>query len=72
MNKAHEIYVDVLGRLKREATGVWDTNMLYQPLPPAYWKHSVERGGNVLGFERFEEQVLCCKLVTHSDNGMEF
>lgn len=72
MNKAHEIYVDVLGRLKREATGVWDTNMLYQPLPTAYWKHSVERGGNVLGFERFEDQVLCRKLATQTDIRLEF
>lgn len=64
MIKAHEIYIDVLVNLKAKTTGEWSVHVLYQPLPPAYWKHSAERGGNVLGLERFDEQVLCCKLLT--------
>lgn len=61
MTKAHEIYLDVLAGLKAKATGDWGIYVLYQPLPSAYWKDSVEKGGNVLGFERFKDQVLCRK-----------
>jgi hypothetical protein len=64
MNKAHEIYLDVVEDLKAKATGEWSFEALYQPLPPAYWKHSAELGGNVLGLERFDGQVLCCELFT--------
>ncbi|RMZ66126.1 FAD binding domain containing [Pyrenophora seminiperda CCB06] len=59
MKKAHEIYLDVLSNLKAKATGDWAIYTLYQPLPPAYWRESAARGGNVLGLERFGEQVLC-------------
>ncbi|OAL46185.1 FAD binding domain-containing protein [Pyrenochaeta sp. DS3sAY3a] len=59
MTKAHEIYKDVLANLKAKATGDWGIYVLYQPLPPAYWRNSASRGGNVLGLERFGNQVLC-------------
>ncbi len=59
MTKAHEIYKDVLANLKAKATGEWQIYVLYHPLPPAYWKDSVARGGNVLGLERFNGQTLC-------------
>ncbi|CAE7192935.1 hypothetical protein PTNB85_06346 [Pyrenophora teres f. teres] len=59
MMKAHEIYLDVLSGLKAKATGDWAIYTLFQPLPPAYWKDSAAKGGNVLGLERFGEQVLC-------------
>jgi hypothetical protein len=62
MTKAHEIYSDVLANLKAKATGDWGIYVLYQPLPPSYWSKSLERGGNVLGLERFDGQVLCCEL----------
>jgi hypothetical protein len=61
MTKAHEIYMDVLSNLKAKAKGEWQIYVLYQPLPPAYWKNSVAKGGNVLGLERFKDQALCCK-----------
>ncbi|KAF1928846.1 FAD binding domain-containing protein [Didymella exigua CBS 183.55] len=59
MTEAHEIYKDVLANLKARATGDWQIYVLYQPLPPAYWKDSAARGGNVLGLERFNGQTLC-------------
>lgn len=61
MTEAHKIYMDVLANLKEKATGEWQIYVLYQPLPPAYWKDSAARGGNVLGLERFNGQTLCCK-----------
>lgn len=61
MNEAHKIYTEVLANLKEKATGEWQIYVLYQPLPPAYWRESVARGGNVLGLERFDGQTLCCK-----------
>jgi hypothetical protein len=60
MTKAHEIYKDVLANLKAKAKGDWGIYVLYQPLPPAYWKNSAARGGNVLGLERFNKP-LCCE-----------
>ncbi|KAF7672480.1 fad binding domain-containing protein [Alternaria burnsii] len=59
MTKAHEIYMDVLSNLKAKATGDWQIYVLYQPLPPSYWRQSASKGGNMLGLERFGEQVLC-------------
>jgi hypothetical protein len=59
VEKAHEIYKDVLSNLKAKATGDWNIFIIYQPIPPAYWKDSEARGGNVLGLERFKDQVLC-------------
>lgn len=61
MTAAHEFYKDALADLKTKATGDWQIYTLYQPLPPAYWKDSAARGGNVLGLERFNGQTLCCK-----------
>jgi hypothetical protein len=61
MIKAHEIYMDVLSNLKAKASGGWAIYILYQPLPPAYWRNSAENSGNVLGLERFDGQVLCRK-----------
>jgi len=63
MTKAHEIYMDVLSNLKAKATGDWQIYVLYQPLPPSYWRQSASKGGNMLGLERFGEQVLCCKFT---------
>jgi hypothetical protein len=61
MTGAHKIYLDVLATLKAKATGDWGIYLLYQPLPPAYWRQSAARGGNVLGLGRFNGQVLSCK-----------
>jgi hypothetical protein len=59
MTEAHKIYMDVLDNLKAKATGDWQIYVLYQPLPPAYWRKSESLGGNVLGLERFGEEALC-------------
>lgn len=59
MMKANEIYLDVLAKVKATATGNWSVNILYQPLPPAYWRNAGTTGGNILGFERFPKQALC-------------
>jgi hypothetical protein len=62
MTKAHEVYLDVLSEVKTKAKGDWFIYTLYQPLPPAYWKKSAEKGGNMLDLERFDGQPLCCKI----------
>jgi len=51
--------MEVLANLKAKASGDWGIYTLYQPLAPAYWRQSAERGGNILGLERFDDQVLC-------------
>jgi hypothetical protein len=63
MTKAHEVYLDVLSEVKTKAKGDWFIYTLYQPLPPAYWKKSAEKGGNMLNLERFDGQPLCCKFL---------
>jgi hypothetical protein len=68
MTKAHEIYMDVLSNLQATATGDWQIYVLYQPLPPSYWRQSASKGGNMLGLERFGEQVLCRKFALGSQN----
>lgn len=67
MTTAHEFYKDALADLKATATGDWQIYTLYQPLPTAYWKESVARGGNILGLERFDGQTLCCKSIRASN-----
>lgn len=62
MTAAHGFYKDALADLKVKATGDWQIYTLYQPLPPAYWKDSAARGGNILGLERFNGQTLCCEF----------
>ncbi|KAF2827528.1 FAD binding domain-containing protein [Ophiobolus disseminans] len=71
MKQAHEIFKDVLSHLKTKATGDWGIYTIYQPIPPAYWKDSEARGGNVLGFERFNNQALCLYLPYISWQGAE-
>lgn len=61
MSAAHQFHKEALADLKAKATGDWQIYSLYQPLPPAYWKDSAARGGNILGLERFDGQTLCCK-----------
>ncbi|KAF3053543.1 hypothetical protein E8E11_011584 [Didymella keratinophila] len=71
MTMAHEFYKDTLADLKVKATGDWQIYTLYQPLPPAYWKESAARGGNVLGLERFDGQTLCLYQIYMSWQGAE-
>lgn len=52
LNAASEIYYEIVERFKAQATGTWSVNILYQPLPPAYWRNSDDNGGTVLGLER--------------------
>lgn len=59
MTRAYEIYKDLLSDLKANATGDWNFYIVFQAIPPAYWQDSEAQGGNVLGLERFNKQVLC-------------
>ncbi|KAF1952218.1 FAD binding domain-containing protein [Byssothecium circinans] len=58
LEKASELYKNVLDKLKAEATGTWRVYVLYQPLPPQYTKDSASKGGNVLGLERFTDPFI--------------
>jgi FAD/FMN-containing dehydrogenase len=71
MTEAHKIYMEVLDNLKAKAAGDWQIYVLYQPLTPAYWRKSESRGGNVLGLERFGDDVLCLYQPYMSWQGAE-
>ncbi|KAF2715752.1 FAD binding domain-containing protein [Pleomassaria siparia CBS 279.74] len=58
LEKASELYNNVLAKLQAEATGNWIAYALYQPLPPQYTKDSASRGGNILGLERFTDAFI--------------
>lgn len=55
---AHEMYKKVLANLQAQAKGNWALYTLYQPIPPLFSQHSNERGGNVLGLDRFKDNLI--------------
>ncbi|PWY90671.1 FAD-binding domain-containing protein [Aspergillus heteromorphus CBS 117.55] len=36
----------------------WNMNILIQPWPKLFWEHSQAKGGNVLGLDRFDENLV--------------
>lgn len=58
MRKAHEAFEDVTAKLAAEAQGDWAAYTLYQPIPKLFSQHSKDRGGNVLGLDRFNENLI--------------
>ncbi|KAF7193639.1 FAD-dependent monooxygenase CTB5 [Pseudocercospora fuligena] len=58
MRKAHEAYENVTKTLVAQAKGDWAIYTLYQPIPTLFSRHSKEKGGNVLGLDRFKENLI--------------
>lgn len=53
----HNHYVEIIKA--SEATGNWTLQDMFQPLPTLFAKHSVEKGGNMMGLDRFNETLVC-------------
>lgn len=51
----HNILVDKL----LSASGNWTMQNMFQPIPTIFAEHSDEKGGNVLGLDRFKENLVC-------------
>ncbi|KAK4498651.1 hypothetical protein PRZ48_009161 [Zasmidium cellare] len=58
MNKAHEAFLKVTETLTADATGDYGLYCLYQPIPTLFTKHGLDKGGNVLGLDRFNETLI--------------
>lgn len=58
LRKAHELFKSMIQKLEAEATGDWRAMALYQPIPTLFAEHSKARGGNVLGLDRFDENLI--------------
>ncbi|CAK3852891.1 Bifunctional solanapyrone synthase [Lecanosticta acicola] len=58
LRKAHALFKQVIAKLEEEASGDWRAMALYQPIPTLFAEHSKGRGGNLLGLERFDENLI--------------
>lgn len=57
--KAIEMHNNYVEKIKASAaTGNWTLQDMFQPLPSLFAKHSVEKGGNMLGLDRFNETLV--------------
>ena len=57
LQKATGLQSIAIGELS-SASGAWIMQLLFQPLPPVFAKHSFEMGGNVLGLDRSSKTLI--------------
>lgn len=57
LQKGTDLQSIAVGELS-SASGDWTMHIMFQPLPPVFAKHSVERGGNVLGLDRSSKSLV--------------
>jgi len=64
--KAIDMHNDYVEKIKASAaTGNWTLQDMFQPLPSLFAKHSVEKGGNMLGLDRFNETLVRMYSPSH-------
>lgn len=59
VQKAMDIMNNKIALAKKSALGDYTIVYLYQPIPTIFSKHSVERGGNILGLDRNKDNLIC-------------
>lgn len=59
LHKVLDIYESKIALAKKKAVGIFVISTLIQPIPTIFSKHSVERGGNVLGLDRAKDNLVC-------------
>lgn len=59
LEKAVAIFNSKIAQAKKSAVGNFTIVYLIQPIPTIFSKHSVERGGNVLGLDRDRDNLIC-------------
>lgn len=59
LHKAIDIFESKIALAKKNAAGAFNIVSLIQPIPTIFAKHSVERGGNVLGLDRAKDNLIC-------------
>lgn len=58
LNKANELFNTVVQNLKAQANGTFNVFALYQPIPPVIAQQGLQKGGDVLGLDRFNETLV--------------
>lgn len=59
MNKALQLQHIMFDKLwAAGATGTFNVQTLFNPVPTVFAKLGLERGGNVLGLDRFDENLM--------------
>ncbi|KAI1634838.1 hypothetical protein F4809DRAFT_616394 [Biscogniauxia mediterranea] len=59
MKKAVDIHSELVEEFKSIIPdGDFFTLFIFQPIPPLYAKHSVRKGGNVMGLDRIEDNII--------------
>ncbi|RAL07236.1 FAD-binding oxidoreductase [Aspergillus homomorphus CBS 101889] len=59
LRKAIELHNNNIEKAKAAAKSVsWAMDTIIQPWPKLFWEHTVVNGGNVLGLDRFDENLV--------------
>ncbi|MCJ1461459.1 hypothetical protein MMC07_000056 [Pseudocyphellaria aurata] len=58
LHKVIDIFNSKISLAKKRAVGQYSIVSLIQPIPTIFSKHSVERGGNVLGLDRAKDNLV--------------
>lgn len=65
LEKTVDIFNAKVAFAKSRAVGEYNMVYLIQPIPKIFSQHSVERGGNVLGLDRFKDNLICTSNLTN-------
>lgn len=66
MTKSVETYEHLAQEISNQSPGCV-FQMVLQPFPTSFGKHSVKRGGNMLGLERIKEDAVLFIIVVEGD-----
>lgn len=59
MEKAIEMHHEYLETIKAaDVEGDWTIQNMFQPIPTFFAEHAARKGGNVLGLERFNDNLI--------------
>ncbi|CAK1358537.1 Bifunctional solanapyrone synthase [Cercospora beticola] len=59
LQRAHESFLKVIDELNgRMNGGYFQAWTLYQPIPTIFAKHGLEKGGNVMGLDRYDDTLI--------------
>ncbi|KAK2764444.1 hypothetical protein FQN54_009138 [Arachnomyces sp. PD_36] len=61
LHQAAELLKELVGEISG-TTSEWTAKIMFQPVPTIFSKHSVEKGGNVLGLDRATENLVLLLL----------
>lgn len=68
LEKTVDIFNAKVALAKSRAVGVYNMVYLIQPIPTIFSQRGVERGGNVLGLDRFKDNLICKPSFVNLDH----